>query len=64
LEFERKDDYGTIEDDIGRTELQRQAEEKKKQYVHYSQTCLNRTPFELTDFFRGLIYTGSNCIDI
>lgn len=31
LESERKDDYGTIEDDIGRTELQRQAEEKKKQ---------------------------------
>ena len=30
MEFERKDDYGTIEDDIGRAELQRQAEEKKK----------------------------------
>ena len=36
LESERKDDYGTIEDDIGRTELQRQAEEKKKQYVYYT----------------------------
>ncbi|CAC5397446.1 USP40 [Mytilus coruscus] len=31
LEFERKEDYCTIEDDKGKIELQKQAEEKKKQ---------------------------------
>ncbi|XP_071158638.1 ubiquitin carboxyl-terminal hydrolase 40-like [Mytilus edulis] len=31
LEYERKDDYCTIEDDQGKIELQKQAEEKKKQ---------------------------------
>ncbi|CAG2202905.1 USP40 [Mytilus edulis] len=58
LEYERKEDYCTIEDDQGKIELQKQAEEKKKQ--NFTKTGFYPTCYK-SDASKTVFYCDEQC---